>query len=107
MAESGARLAACIAQVGPLDREAIAVSRGRWEDRTRPAGGLGRLERLATQVVGITGCGRPRLPNRAVVVTVADHGVAAEGVSAYPAAVTAQMVHNFAAGGAAINVLAR
>ncbi len=85
----------------------MAEARSRLDTLTKPPGSLGRLERLAVQVAGITGDGRPRLARKLIVVMAADHGVAAEGVSAYPAAVTAQMVHNFARGGAAINVLAR
>src|SRR5262249_25949225 len=73
----------------------------------KPPGSLGRLEEIAIRLAGITGRGRPRLLHKTVVVAAADHGVAAEGVSAYPAEVTAQMVANFLAGGAAINVLAR
>lgn len=73
---------------------------------TKPAGSLGRLESLGVQLAGITGVARPRFARRTIVVAAADHGVAAEGVSAYPASVTAQMVLNFLAGGAAINVLA-
>ena len=73
---------------------------------TKPPGSLGRLETLAIQLAGISG--RPDAPvaARAIVVAAADHGVARRGVSAYPAEVTAQMVANFVAGGAAINVLA-
>ncbi|MBM4420189.1 MAG: nicotinate-nucleotide--dimethylbenzimidazole phosphoribosyltransferase, partial [Chloroflexi bacterium] len=78
------------------------------QDRlTKPRGSLGRLEDLAVALAGMRGEVPRSLPRRAVVVMAADHGVAAEGVSAYPASVTAQMVANFASGGAAINVLAR
>jgi nicotinate-nucleotide--dimethylbenzimidazole phosphoribosyltransferase len=74
---------------------------------TKPPGSLGALERLAVQLAGITGLERPRFQRRVVVVAAASHGVAREeSVSAYPASVTAQMVANFAAGGAALNVLA-
>jgi nicotinate-nucleotide--dimethylbenzimidazole phosphoribosyltransferase len=83
------------------------AARARQEELTKPAGSLGRLEELAVHLAGITGQVRPRFPRKAVVVLAADHGVAAGGVSAYPQAVTAQMVQNFLAGGAAINVLAR
>jgi nicotinate-nucleotide--dimethylbenzimidazole phosphoribosyltransferase len=74
---------------------------------TKPLGSLGRLERLAVQIVGITSRPQPKLGRRTVVVMAADHGVTVEGVSGYPSSVTAEMVHNFARGGAAINVLAR
>src|SRR5204862_92061 len=68
---------------------------------------LGRLEELAVRLAGITGRARPSLARKAVVVLVADHGVVAEAVSAYPPEVTARMVGTFLEGRAAINVLAR
>ncbi len=78
------------------------------QDRlTKPQGALGDLERVAIQLAGITGTLAPALQRPTIVVVAADHGVAAEGVSAYPASVTAQMVANFLSGGAAVNVLAR
>ncbi|GAA0623059.1 nicotinate-nucleotide--dimethylbenzimidazole phosphoribosyltransferase [Halomonas beimenensis] len=81
---------------------------GRYLDTlTKPPGSLGRLEALAVTLAGITGEDFPRVTPPGVVVFAADHGVAEEGVSAFPQAVTAQMVANFAAGGAAINVFAR
>ena len=74
---------------------------------TKPAGSLGRLEPLSVWLAGIHGVCPPGLAQRVrVVIFAADHGVAAAGVSAYPAEVTAQMVANFLAGGAAVNVLA-
>ena len=73
---------------------------------TKPPGSLGRLEALALQAGVVLGDPPPSLDRAAVFVFAADHGVAAQGVSAYPAEVTAQMCANFAAGGAAINVLA-
>lgn len=75
--------------------------------KTKPRRSLGRLEELACRFAAIRGTARPELPVKAIVVMAADHGVAAEGVSAYPQEVTAQMLANFARGGAAINVLAR
>ncbi|HLI28364.1 MAG TPA: nicotinate-nucleotide--dimethylbenzimidazole phosphoribosyltransferase [Chloroflexota bacterium] len=98
--------AACAA-IGPLDAAAQAAARARQARLTKPAGSLGRLEALAVQAAGVQGRERPRLDHRVIVVMAADHGVAVESVSAYPQAVTAQMVANFVAGGAAINVLAR
>jgi nicotinate-nucleotide--dimethylbenzimidazole phosphoribosyltransferase len=77
------------------------------DGKTKPRRSLGRLEDLACQIAGAQGRTRPPLPTKAVVVMAADHGVADEGVSAYPAEVTGQMLLNFARGGAAINVLAR
>src|SRR6202521_2905622 len=97
----------CLARVAPLDEDAMRQGRVPLDSLTKPPGSLGRLERLAVQIAGITANPRPHLKTPVVVVMAADHGVVAEGVSAYPAAVTAQMVHNFARGGAAINVLAR
>jgi nicotinate-nucleotide--dimethylbenzimidazole phosphoribosyltransferase len=96
-----------IAQISPLDAAAMTSARARQDMLTKPQGALGRLEAISIQVAGITGQPRPRLHKAAVVVMAADHGVAHQGVSAYPAEVTPQMVLNFLAGGAAINVLAR
>ncbi len=95
------------AAIGPLNAVAIEAARQRQMQLTKPMGSLGRLEELALKLAGITGQARPRIENKAVVVMAADHGVAANGVSAYPSEVTAQMVLNFLAGGAAINVFAR
>jgi len=86
-----------------------------WMDRaeqklaklTKPPGSLGRLEEIAARLCAIQQTLEPVSMKRRVIVCVADHGVVAEGVSAYPSAVTAQMVANFANGGAAINSLAR
>src|SRR5204862_960384 len=75
--------------------------------KTKPRGSLGRLESLACRLCAIYDSSSPELPDKAIVVMGADHGVAEEGVSAYPQEVTAQMLLNFARGGAAINVLAR
>jgi nicotinate-nucleotide--dimethylbenzimidazole phosphoribosyltransferase len=100
-------LDAVIEAIGPLDETAMSGARARLDSLTKPPGSLGRLEDLVVRLAGITGEVAPLLAPRAVVVVAADHGVAARGVSAYPAAVTAQMVANFVAGGAAVNVLAR
>lgn len=74
---------------------------------TKPPGSLGRLEELAIWLAGWQGRDRPRLDRIAINVFAGNHGIAARGVSAYPADVTVQMVANFSAGGAAINQLAR
>lgn len=81
-------------------------ARRAYDGKTKPRGSLGRLEDLGCRLAEIRGFVPERL-DAAIVVAAGDHGVAAEGVSAYPQEVTAQMVANFAAGGAAINVLAR
>ena len=81
-------------------------ARARYDGKTKPRGSLGRLEDLGVRIAAIRGFVPDRL-DAAVVVAAGDHGVVAEGVSAYPQEVTTQMVANFVAGGAAINVLAR
>ena len=96
-----------ISRITALDAAAMAAARQRQDELTKPPGSLGRLERLAVQLAGITRSPAPRLRRKVVVIMAADHGVTVEGVSAYPSEVTAQMVHNFVRGGAAINVLAR
>ncbi len=84
-----------------------AAIRARLDDLTKPRGSLGRLEDVAFEYARIRGELLPAPPRAAMYVFCADHGVTAEGVSAYPREVTAQMVLNFARGGAAINVLCR
>jgi nicotinate-nucleotide--dimethylbenzimidazole phosphoribosyltransferase len=81
-------------------------ARRAYDAKTKPRGSLGRLEDLGCRLAAIRGFVPDRL-EKAIVVAAGDHGVAEEGVSAYPQEVTAQMLANFAAGGAAINVLAR
>jgi nicotinate-nucleotide--dimethylbenzimidazole phosphoribosyltransferase len=99
-------VAETLASIGPLDRRAYDEARAAFDAKTKPRGSLGRLEELGCRLAGIRG----ELPGRlrpAVVVAAADHGVVAEGVSAYPAEVTRQMLGNFESGGAAVCVLAR
>lgn len=86
--------------------DAEAAARRHLDELTKPPGSLGRLEELVARLVALTGA-PPRIDQPVVFVFAADHGVVAEGVSAYPQVVTAQMVENFLRGGAAINVLAR
>jgi nicotinate-nucleotide--dimethylbenzimidazole phosphoribosyltransferase len=95
-----------VAALGGLDERAMAAMSARLDALTKPPGSLGRLESLAIQLAGITGDPSATFDHRAIVVAAADHGVVRQGVSAYPADVTPQMVANFLAGGAAINVLA-
>lgn len=94
-------------QIQPLDESAIQMARARQDTLTKPRGSLGRLEELSIQLAGITANPLPTMERKTVIVMAADHGVTREGVSAYPAEVTPQMVLNFLGGGAAINVLAR
>jgi nicotinate-nucleotide--dimethylbenzimidazole phosphoribosyltransferase len=102
-----ARVETCRQAIGPLDANAISAAAQRWDTLTKPRGSRGRLEALASRVAGITGVTRPRPAERLVFVLAGDPRVVAEGVSAYPADVTAQMVYNSVRGGGAINVLAR
>jgi nicotinate-nucleotide--dimethylbenzimidazole phosphoribosyltransferase len=96
------------ASVRPPDPAAAAAADLRQARLTKPPGALGRLEALGSQLAAIARKVPPPVPVRPVAVVFAgDHGVLAEGVSPWPAEVTAQMVANFVAGGAAINVLAR
>ena len=87
----------------PAARSAAAA---RQTELTKPPGSLGRLEEIAVFFAGWQGRERPRIDRGRAIVFAGNHGVVAQGVSAYPAAVTGQMVDNFAAGGAAINALA-
>lgn len=82
-------------------------ARQRLDRLTKPAGSLGRLEELAWRLALMAGCCPPAVRRPVIFTLAGDHGVVAEGVSAYPQVVTAQMVENFLAGGAAVNVLAR
>jgi nicotinate-nucleotide--dimethylbenzimidazole phosphoribosyltransferase len=96
-----------LAALVPIDDSLGRETQQLLDLKTKPRGSLGKLERLACRLASIRGMAKPELPVKAIVVMGADHGVAAEGVSAYPQAVTRQMLLNFAGGGAAINVLAR
>jgi nicotinate-nucleotide--dimethylbenzimidazole phosphoribosyltransferase len=105
-ARSGAFVTA-VARVAPLDHEAMRAARQRHDRLTKPAGSLGRLEALGVHLAGIAGQVPPPVPEpAAVAVFAADHGVVASGVTPWPQDVTAQMVANFVAGGAAINAIA-
>src|SRR3954465_208084 len=93
-------------RIRPLDAAAMAAARARQAQLVKPPGSLGRLEELAVWLAGGTGQGRPRSRAR-VVVAAADHGVAAEHVSAFPPEVTGQMLATFLSGGGAVSVLAQ
>ena len=93
--------------ITPPDQQAHREAVARHEQLTKPAGSLGRLEELGVWVAACQGACPPRpFAQPQVVVFAGDHGVTARGVSAYPSEVTRQMVRNFLAGGAAVNVLA-
>jgi nicotinate-nucleotide--dimethylbenzimidazole phosphoribosyltransferase len=90
-----------------VNEDARAAARRALDAKTKPRGSLGRIEDLAVQIAAIRGTAEPGRLRAAIVVAAADHGVAAEGVSAYPQEVTREMVANFESGGAAVCVLAR
>lgn len=92
--------------IPPFDQTAADAARARQDRLTKPTGSLGRLEDLTVRLAGIQGKTIPDVDPAAIFVYAADHGVAGRGVSAYPAEVTAQMVLNYAHGGAVINTLA-
>ncbi len=94
-----------LARIRPLDQAAMAAVQARLDRQTKPAGSLGRLEEFARRFVAARG--RETIRRKAIFTFAGDHGVASEGVSAFPREVTAQMVYNFIGGGAAINALAR
>ena len=107
------RIQEALERIVPADRSSAGAMRARLDDLTKPRGSLGRLEDLAVMVAGALRleCAREALAARVpfakrICVAASDHGVHAEGVSAYPQEVTAQMVANFVARGAAINSMA-
>jgi nicotinate-nucleotide--dimethylbenzimidazole phosphoribosyltransferase len=106
-AEPASLLADTLAAIGPPDREAATAARERQERLTKPSGSLGVLEDLSVQLAGLAGQCPPPVPEpAAVAVFAADHGVHAQRVTPWPQEVTAQMVANFLAGGAAVNAIA-
>ena len=100
-------LANLVSAIRPAERADATAVQAHLDQLTKPIGSLGRLERLALRLALICGDPPPALRRRTVLVLAGDHGVAAQGVSAYPAEVTAQMCRNYASGGAAINAIAR
>ncbi len=106
MADALPRLTSAIRAVQPVDASWLHRAEVKLANLTKPPNSLGRLEWLAARLCAIQETVSPRAAARRIVVFAADHGVAAEGVSAYPSAVTAQMVGGFLRGGAAINALA-
>ncbi|WP_289019777.1 nicotinate-nucleotide--dimethylbenzimidazole phosphoribosyltransferase [uncultured Ornithinimicrobium sp.] len=96
-----------VAAVRPVDAEAAAAAAGAMDGKVKPLRSLGELERLAARLAGIQGTAQPHVDRPAIVVCAADHGIARSGVSAYPQEVTGLMLQGFAAGTAAVGVLAR
>ena len=94
-------------RIRQLDGWYLEQAQKRLDNLTKPLGSLGRLEELARQLVAVYRDPMPELPRKVVFTFAGDHGVTAEGVSAYPAEVTPQMVENIMRGGAGINALAR
>ncbi len=101
------RLARLVERLEHPDETVAVEARAALDAKTKPRGSLGRIEELAVRIAAVRGTVRPAPLQPAVVVAAGDHGVAREGVSAYPQEVTAQMLGNFASGGAAVAVLCR
>lgn len=101
------RIEAVTRAIPPLDAAAAERAQQHLNSLTKPVGSLGLLEEVAVQLAAMTGETAPPVSPATVIVVAGDHGVTAEGVSAYPSEVTPQMVQNFLSGGAAINVLSR
>lgn len=101
------KLESCISSIAPVDRKLEPAIQAHLDDLTKPQGSLGRLEALAMRYALARGTATPTLTRKRICCFAGDHGVADEGVSAYPKEVTPQMVLNMLRGGAAINVLSR
>src|SRR5213080_4063117 len=99
-------LSSLLSAIAAPPADAFAEAQRHLDALTKPPGSLGRLEEIAARLAVLRG-GTPRVERPVIFTFAADHGVVAEGVSAYPQVVTAQMVENFLRGGAAVNVLAR
>ena len=100
-------LTTTVQRIQPLNPAWLAKAQARLDQLTKPRGSLGRLEELAAWYVAVREELLPTIGKKVVVIFAGDHGVVAEGVSAYPQEVTFQMVANFLQGGAGINVLSR
>ncbi len=96
-----------IQKIKPVNFKLMEEAQEKLDNLTKPQRSLGKLEDFARRIVGISGTLSPAIKRKVIFVMAGDHGVAEEGVSAYPQEVTFQMVYNFIQGGAAINVLAR
>ncbi|MDI6709884.1 MAG: nicotinate-nucleotide--dimethylbenzimidazole phosphoribosyltransferase [Thermoanaerobacterales bacterium] len=100
-------LSEIISAIRPVDPDRLRAAQDHLDNLTKPRGSLGMLEEIAARMAALSREVRPAVRAARIFVFVGDHGVVEEGVSAYPPEVTTLMVHNFLAGGAAINVLAR
>jgi len=96
-----------LARILPIDTDLLEKAQARLDNKTKPLGSLGRLEEFACRFAAITGTLESKTGKKVIFTFAADHGVVAEGISAFPQEVTPQMVFNFLRGGAGINVLAR
>ena len=96
-----------LARIKPVNMELLEQAQSRLDNKTKPPGSLGRLEEFARRIVAISGSFEPDTSKKVIFTFAGDHGIVEEGVSLYPKEVTAQMVYNFLAGGAGVNVLAR
>ena len=98
---------ATLERIKPVNPELLQQAQARLDNKTKPPGSLGRLEEFARRMAAISGTEEPDLSKKVIFTFAGDHGVVEEGVSLYPKEVTSQMVFNFLAGGAGVNVLAR
>lgn len=96
-----------LSQIKPIDAELLQQAQLRLDNKTKPPGSLGRLEEFARRMAAISGTQEPDMSKKVIFTFAGDHGIVEEGVSLYPSEVTPQMVFNFLAGGAGVNVLAR
>jgi len=94
-------------RIKPINQELLHQALARLDAKTKPPGALGRLEEFACRMVAISGKSDPDTSKKVIFTFAGDHGITDEGVALYPRAVTTQMVYNFLAGGAGVNVLAR
>ena len=107
MSANSVTLPQALERIERADSAAMARAEERQGNLTKPPGSLGRLEQISIKLAGIFRTERPFIGGKAVIVAAGDHGVVAQGVTGYPQEVTAQMVLNFLAGGAAISVISR
>jgi nicotinate-nucleotide--dimethylbenzimidazole phosphoribosyltransferase len=96
-----------LARIKPVNSELLAQAQKRLDNKTKPPGSLGRIEEFARRMAAISGTPAPDMSRKVIYTFAADHGIVEEGVSLYPKEVTSQMVYNFLAGGAGVNILGR